>query len=1273
MKAESYVTQDELVDALDSDGKPLPHPVSRSYAHRHGIWHRSISVFVLNRYGEALIERRSKNKDLFPGFYDIVGGHVHPEQTPLETACREVYEELNLKVSRKRFELLAPVDSVIERVVLPDQSIVNLERKTIYLLRLTLDEESAVARLAAELLRLTPEELEERGTSGEVSQLELWPWERLFDASRLSQNHRMASGTLSALSDDRVREQVAVCCLSLRNDRREEFVEHYAFLKEGNGDDDGFDQSLFDRFLPRPTSPAPIEEVNAVFKNGPEQLAGAYELGRFSQTASGDDHWGPKLRDPETRYVRSLLTAIGCGRKAGVRQELDRISTQVQSFVSDLLNLPLSDGNRFRDKLGNLAHIAAARRAVLVWLEHAAPDLAKTESLDRPTGLVTEACLQAGNDILRRFLRSNRLPDLGRFRELVLVGLRASSADFNNPPFQKHLKAPPPDSPQIERFLEQKIPQEFAPEMGGDQFLSQFYSKFVESGESVTIAYLAGNAAQASISLAIAQEILSINGNAKIRFVPKSDSPGNDLTFADAERILAAGEHGIFSELIRFRNEGRFAVEQDGPLCHGLDPRRLSASISKVLVDAQVILAEGQAYAEICGWKKPTYISFRVNGRVAEAIHGISRQRGVCGFVGLTPGVDHFQNFESAICRSIVDAGDKRTLRVAAQTTAEYVRAIRGENLDLIVNHLFQGNLVEACEHVQAEADRLGKSFAQILIGAASEPPDATNVAQLFRNVRFPVFACGGGGGFSSVTLRALRMLGLPTVAGVPSTDDGGSTGELQRWLASERGFVFGMGDMAAIMQDALPNRGKQAVLAYRFDSEPKSLALATIMRIVAEIASPTYPDSPIGSADDFLSFVCGQLNLARVVDGSFRGADSLSKLPIKGASIRNLNIIAAYELCDLLGDRGTVSEESRLAAFYMLQEALGLPPDLLVVPVTYSESVLYLEYENPIQKELAEEFDVPDKAIGNNQRRLYGQQFIDKLPQSGSRSTVGVAKSPSNLHRPRANPEYLSRLQDAELFVMGAGSLIGSQLSQLAIPGVVDVLLERSSMRRILVLNHVKMDETLGMSLRDQIRLIETVASETASRHLFDRWAETDGRLRISDLFTDIVVPRTIARELEAEMKAEKVSKEVTENGDPNYVFFPTPGTNQTIRVFCNRYVKFLLDHPNIGEEYGITKREIEVLSYLDQPSTLYNRRSEGGRYRGALFATTGDIDFLVDRGIQRRSIHEVDSIGENWKIVKAEGAPRLEFFPGLVPEALVGIFRIALERASSTSTPTR
>ena len=408
-------------------------------------------------------------------------------------------------------------------------------------------------------------------------------------------------------------------------------------------------------------------------------------------------------------------------------------------------------------------------------------------------------------------------------------------------------------------------------------------------------------------------------------------------------------------------------------------------------------------------------------------------------------------------------------------------------------------------------------------------------------------------------------------------------------------------------------------------------------------------------------------MNLARVIDKSFRLGTDSEKLPVKGASVRNLNVIAAYELCDALGDDAVERTEAHRAAIYVLEKALGITSAITVLPVTYEQCELYLEYENPVPEDLARILGVPADSLRQNNRRLYGQRYIDNLSQEGARRTAGVVTNRNTATpRPRANREYLTRLREAKLFIMGAGSLIGSQLAQLAVDGVVDTLLGRRDMRRILVVNHVKMDETRDMTLRDHIRLIETVATENASAAVLDERASGTRRVRISDLFTDIIVPRTVARELEAEMHACQFSPTKGALDGPEFVELKGLTAERTIKILCNKYIAFLREHPEIQQQLGVTLRELEVLSYLDQPPTLYANRSEAGRYRGALFATDEDVRYLVEQGIQRRNIHEIDSIGENSKLVKSEGAPTFEFFPGLVPEALVGIIRIALERGA-------
>jgi 2-phospho-L-lactate transferase/gluconeogenesis factor (CofD/UPF0052 family)/8-oxo-dGTP pyrophosphatase MutT (NUDIX family) len=1253
---------DEQLAALDEQGNLLEHGVLRSRAHREGLWHRTVSIFVLNPYGEILLEKRSRHQDLFPGFYDIPGGHVQFGCSPAATAEEELREELRVALTAKPTALCRE-DGIEERVVLPEKGIINLERKTVYLVEITESQGAGILFHGAEVARLTARELEKKGTRGEVSRIEFWSWEKLNRALRATEDRVLASGTESSLSDPAIRGRVAERCHQFRAMRRRAFAEIKGNPLHCRDWDTRGDETLFKAVYRPPHEQATPGLVAAAFEGSVDQTAGAYQLGSFRHWVAGDDYWFDKIEDPWRRYVDNLIEWAGWGRDPEIVRKFHDAKEDIYPFVEGLLNFPLQDGSRFRDRLGNLADIAVAREAVLLWLRHNLDDAVfSNEDLKHPTRAITDACLDAGRRLLTECMETTSATGLARLGELVRLSLKASAADLNNPRFQRELFRRRPGA-WIFDFLQSGSEGELSTELGGERFLEEFFDEYVKPKRPLTLAFLPGNSGQAYFSLAVCQELLALNPSMRIRFLPKSDSPGTDLSFENALSVVNREQDGVFRALFRHVKDASFLI-QNGPIGHGLDPGRLSRETAEALADANVIWAEGQAYAEIRGWKRPVYVSFRVNGRVAEAIHGVSRARGACGFVRLTPGVDHFEGFEGAVHRRIPDLRTGVSIPAATQTTSEYVEAILGDNFSSIVNGLFHGNRQEACRAAQAEASRLGRTFAEVFIGAALKVPDPAVVREHFLDLDCEVFACGGGGGFNGVTLKALRMLGRPTAAGVPSTDDGGSTGEIQRQLRSKCGFIFGVGDMAGILQECLDDKGKQAILAYRLDQEPDDLAASILDRISIELRRPTYSESFLGAAPDFLSFVSAQLNLARIIDRSFRKGQT-EPLRVRGSSIRNLNLIAAYELCGSLGDAHSPDDPGRMAALYVLFQALGLHSAPIVLPVSYDDCTLFLEYGEPVREELARQVEVPPDAIDGN--RLYGQQYIDKLPQPGSRRTCGVVASGRQAKTPpRANPAYLERLRGAKLFIMGAGSLFGSQLAQLAVPGVVDVLLGAKSMRRLLVINHVRMDETWGMSLGDHIRVIEAVANDSASPNLVKQVAPV-GRLRISDLFTDIIVPRTVAKEVEAEMARREYRWDSSRDHQPEFFEIPSNEDGGTpVRVLRNRYVDFLLQHPEVQLRLQITHRELEVLSYLDQPPGLYSHRSEAGRYRGALYASDQDFQYLLDQGIQARNIHQVDSIGQNWKLTKSEGSPRFEFFPGLVPEALMGIIRIALERGT-------
>ena len=88
---------DELVTVYDADGiETGVAPRSRVYA--EGLWHGSAGVLVRSTDGKRLyVHRRTTTKAVFAGMHDcLAGGVIDPGETPLQTATRELAEELGI-------------------------------------------------------------------------------------------------------------------------------------------------------------------------------------------------------------------------------------------------------------------------------------------------------------------------------------------------------------------------------------------------------------------------------------------------------------------------------------------------------------------------------------------------------------------------------------------------------------------------------------------------------------------------------------------------------------------------------------------------------------------------------------------------------------------------------------------------------------------------------------------------------------------------------------------------------------------------------------------------------------------------------------------------------------------------------------------------------------------------------------------------------------------------------------------------------------------------
>ena len=90
---------DELIDILDKQGNSTGTTLLKSEAHKKGLFHATAHVWVYNRNGEILIQKRSSSKETYPNKWDVsVAGHISAGEDPISSAIRETQEEIGLSL-----------------------------------------------------------------------------------------------------------------------------------------------------------------------------------------------------------------------------------------------------------------------------------------------------------------------------------------------------------------------------------------------------------------------------------------------------------------------------------------------------------------------------------------------------------------------------------------------------------------------------------------------------------------------------------------------------------------------------------------------------------------------------------------------------------------------------------------------------------------------------------------------------------------------------------------------------------------------------------------------------------------------------------------------------------------------------------------------------------------------------------------------------------------------------------------------------------------------
>ncbi len=89
----------ERLNIIDEQGNIIGEE-TRERIHREGFLHREIHIWLFNKKGEVLFQRRGHNKDTYPNLLDATaGGHVDIGEDYMSAAIRELKEELGIKAN----------------------------------------------------------------------------------------------------------------------------------------------------------------------------------------------------------------------------------------------------------------------------------------------------------------------------------------------------------------------------------------------------------------------------------------------------------------------------------------------------------------------------------------------------------------------------------------------------------------------------------------------------------------------------------------------------------------------------------------------------------------------------------------------------------------------------------------------------------------------------------------------------------------------------------------------------------------------------------------------------------------------------------------------------------------------------------------------------------------------------------------------------------------------------------------------------------------------
>ena len=125
----------EYLDICDSDGNLTGEKKTKKEAHKKGLWHRSIHVWIINSKDEVLLQKRSPFVNSHPNKWDIsAAGHVSAGEDYIASALRETEEEIGLKIRPEELIQIGELKQMSKR-----EGYINNEINPIYVVKRDLE------------------------------------------------------------------------------------------------------------------------------------------------------------------------------------------------------------------------------------------------------------------------------------------------------------------------------------------------------------------------------------------------------------------------------------------------------------------------------------------------------------------------------------------------------------------------------------------------------------------------------------------------------------------------------------------------------------------------------------------------------------------------------------------------------------------------------------------------------------------------------------------------------------------------------------------------------------------------------------------------------------------------------------------------------------------------------------------------------------------------------------------------------------------------------